>query len=102
MKAEKLVETKEENDYITRKYHIIKDISDVDEQTLIELCERYEDDYETAYSYGISFTFDEDLFCVEVNPFIEKLEEEIEDEEDEFISNMIKKLEKYRGYTIYF
>ena len=99
MKAEKFIEEKEENDYITRKYHIIKEV-DLPEDELLELCEEY-DDYEQAYDYGISVYVNGDIFCIEVNNFIEGLEDE-ELEENDFKKSMIKKLEKYRGYTIYF
>jgi len=112
MKAKKIIETvteeveegKEGKNEI-QKTHVM-DV-DISEELVARVCEYWEDDAQNAYEYGIVYDNDEELIYIEVDNFIEAIEGKIEDmkdegeDEDEELSEILKKLQKYKGYTIW-
>jgi len=104
MEAKKLIKTLREGEYELKRWHILP--VDIDEQLLRELTETW-DDPEDAYFHGIASDFDGNLVWIEVNDFMIALTElqntnMDNDEIDETITTILKQLEKFKDYTIFF
>jgi hypothetical protein len=109
--AEKIVETKVEGEYEIIKKHKIE-IKYINEKELLEFIEDncFAEDFESAYySYGIGGDFDNDVCFIEINKFIEGLEdydfdedEEDEQEKKDEFNKWIALLDKYKDYTFNF
>lgn len=108
--ASKKLDEKIEGEFQTIKFHI-KDIYDLEiRNILVDFCEDY-DDPEEASSLGIYFSW-EDVYSVDVDIFLEHLEEQVEkDLEEDFseedarivdLRRMIKFLGNWNGYYIFF
>jgi hypothetical protein len=111
--AEKVVDEKEEGEYITRKIHRVM----VDKETTaigMLFVERlnFGDDCECDYNKGMFCDQDGDLRWIEVDKFIEAIEEYIsamekenKDEGEEWdiiaFKTDLEKIKKYKGYTIW-
>jgi len=104
MEARKLAETTIDGEYEIQKWHKIA--VDINEKRLRELCDIW-DDTEEAYSIGIAIDGEGFLVYMDVDKVIQGIDdrlEEIERDEREYdlLIEMEKKLEAYKGYTIWF
>lgn len=106
IQARKEVEKKTEGEFELNKIHVLR----VDDSALINslenLSEKDEDDYESAYYNGFIFDIDGCLYIVNVDRLIEHLNSEIEceytdDEDSEVYKLLIERLEKFRGYELF-
>ena len=98
--ARKLIETKREGEFETKKFHILH--FDLDREWLGDLFEDVMDDCEEAYSWGIGMDFDGDIFSIEVDTLLNSLDNDFESDYKLEDYNKIKKILKpYKGYTIY-
>jgi len=111
MKAKKFIEKKKEGEYETIKNHVLEvDIAN-EFDWILDKFNVFDEDADTAYvSWGVCFGLDGDIWCININKFIKKVNEEISCQEDdvylekEDVENMEKYLEKlkpYEGYDIY-
>ena len=107
MEARKLIETKRDGEYETKKFQVIDDV-DINKDELVQFCDDKLDaysDYEGSFVMGIYLDFNEELYCIDLPKFVTHLQGMIEDEDDEEdkenLVSMFKKLEKYREYTLY-
>jgi hypothetical protein len=104
MKAKKELTREMNGDIETVKYHIIENVTIQEE--ILEYCQdRLDDDYESAYSEGIYGDFEGEVYKIDINTFILKLEDAItydsyEENKDKF-NQWISDLTKYRDYQIY-
>ena len=109
MEAKKFLEKIEEKadvgKYIIQKYHVL-DV-DIDEDLITDVCD-YWDDTAEAYEHGIVYNGENELVYIEVDDFITAIEERIDEDEeedeepDEQFVELLPKLQKYKGYTIWF
>ena len=106
IQARKNVETKMEGEFEINKIHVLR----VDDTALINslenLSEKDEDDYECAYYNGFIFDIDGCLYIVNVNRLVEHLKSEIEneytdDDDSESYKLIIESLKKFEGYELY-
>ena len=111
MEAKKIIKTVteeadigKEGKYEIQKTHVL-DV-DIDEDLITDVCE-YWDDSEEAYEVGIVRDKDDDLVYIEVDNLVEAIKERISENEDEdedpdeqFVE-LLEKLQKYKGYTIW-
>ena len=102
--ARKLIETKKEGEFETKKFHVLN--FDLDTEWLGDLFEDVMDDCECAYySWGIGGDFDGDIFSIEVDTLLEQLnslESELTEDYKLKDYNKLKGILKpYKGYTIY-
>ena len=106
IQARKTIETKTEGEFELNKIHVLK----VEDLALINslenLSEKDEDDYEGAYFNGFIFDMDGCLFIVNVDSLITHLNQEIEceytdDEDTENYKLIIESLKKFEGYELY-
>lgn len=107
-KAKKLVESKEEGEFLFQKYHVSS--TELESRIINNVWENQSDDYEAAYSNGLSGDYDGDLFCIDADAFLKFCYEEIEslsaDDEDEVedledYKSIVKVLENFKGYNLY-
>jgi imidazoleglycerol phosphate dehydratase HisB len=106
IQARKTIETKTEGEFELNKIHVLK----VEDTSLInsleDLSEKDEDDYECAYYNGFIFDMDECLYIVNVDRLTEHLKSEIEneytdDDDSEKYKLLIESLKKFEGYELY-
>lgn len=110
LEARKKVDEKVDGEFETIKFHVKKIEHKNMQKAIVDACEEYED-YEEAHSKGIYYSWEE-LYSIDVNIFLEHLGERLvglleEDyiEEDQKIieaRSVIKFLEAWKGYDIYF
>lgn len=117
MRAEKFMEKKRVGNIESRIYHVIDDIPDLKRDELDMLLKLYEDkDGEDLYFAGIYSSIEDEFFAVKVDDFIKSFEATLQ-EYDEYqkdwmvedyvapdnthLFEIIEKLKKYDGYTIY-
>jgi len=107
IQARKTIETKTEGEFELNKIHILR-IDDLELiNTLENLSEKDEDDYEGAYFNGFIFDMDGCLYIVNVDRLITHLNSEIEceytdDDDTESYKLIIESLKKFEGYKLYF
>ncbi len=112
--AKKLISKTEEGNIEIIKNEKFK-VNDIDEKELTEFydsCLIDNDSEENYFSYGVSTGFDSELWCIDIEKFIEGLKtwiesEESEDEDDRSYyltsaKKLINDLNKYIGYDFYF
>lgn len=112
MVAKKQIEKKKDGEYEIIKNHVIEipegDVVDFDEIMLDFLS--FDDSWEAYMRFGVSFGFDDGVWCVEVSKFIDGITAYLNDEDESDlvddgikmrIRNALRKLELYRGYDIY-
>ena len=106
IRATKTIETKTEGEFELNKIHILR----VDDLGLINslenLSEKDEDDYECAYFNGFIFDMDGCLYIVNVDRLITHLNSEIEceytdDDDTEKYKLIIDSLKRFKGYELY-
>ena len=109
MIAERFISQIEENNLIIRKFEK-KSVENIPFEFLFDQIDySLGDDYENLYEAGISYTFNDDWFSIDVDKLIEKFETYIEDysddEDEEYIikrlKDCIKFLEPYKEFIIY-
>lgn len=107
IRATKTIETKTEGEYELNKIHVLRidDLALIN--TLENLSEKDEDDYECAYFNGFIFDMDGCLYIVNVDRLVTHLNLEIGDEytDDEDIERyklIVDSLKKFEGYELYF
>jgi hypothetical protein len=103
MKAVKLIETKDEGEYYTNRYHRIDVPIDLSDLKLLLSDVNADDDPETAYfTYGVSWFFDDSIYSIDVTDFCEGVCNFYEDDEKpQYAEELLITLKKYPGYTLY-
>lgn len=111
--AEKQIESKTENNIRTEKYEIknFNAYETIVDKIIEWAYEEFENDFECAYyEYGISAGFDEELYSIRVNKFIELVKYKIESEKEDFYDeevlelyeNILKILKDFEDYILYY
>jgi hypothetical protein len=103
MKAIKLIETKDEGEYYTNRYHRIDiPVELFDLKNLISDVGADEDGETAYFTYGVSWFFDDSIYSVDVTDLCEGVEGFYEDDEmPAYVTELILTLKKYLGYTLY-
>ena len=111
MVAKKEIERKREGEYEIIKNHVIEIPNEnaVDFDKIVIDMLGFDDSWDAYMRFGVSFGFDDGVFCVEVSKFIDNVISYLHDDESDWwdeddkdwIRDELKKLEPYRGYDIY-
>ena len=106
IQARKTMETKTEGEFELNKIHVLKVEDTALINSLEDLSEKDEDDYECASYNGFIFDMDGCLYIVNVDRLTEHLKSEIEneytdDDDSENYKLLIESLKKFEGYELY-
>lgn len=104
MKLKREIDRKVEGNIETIKIKVIDFKEKLPDYDL--LLDLYFNDPEDAYYNGVGINFDNDVAYIEIDKFLDKLQsiqEELESdgEKDEIIDELVTKLKKYDGYTLW-
>jgi hypothetical protein len=106
MKLKKEISRTVIGDIETIKNHIVIP-EDITLKEINEIVEEFDsDDFEERYFYGLLDDFNGDLYCIEIDKFLEawKNYERLDEDDNPILikdNETINKLNKYEGYDLY-